>query len=81
MAEAILTHARGDFELQLLVEDLLRPALVLADSMEGTPWPAMRALALRCLALHGSLCGVEEHWDFFQQVLVQQIPLVLEEGF
>jgi hypothetical protein len=62
-----------------------RPTLVRADLSDNGPqsgsqhWPALRAIAVRCLALHTSLCPdmAASHWAFFLLVLKRYSPLVI----
>lgn len=64
------------------LDDWLCPALVLADAAEpvlGTAgWPSLRALAVRCLALHASAepTITTSHWPFFVTVLSRYVPVV-----
>ena len=83
VAEAILAHTQADlsedYHLFLLMEDLLHPALMIADSAPSSgSWPAIRAMAVRCIALYASLSQEtsEQHWSFFRSVLERHIPEV-----
>ena len=87
VAEAFLSYTEAeledDFPLFLLLDDVLRPALLLIDSVPvclgAVCWPALRAQAIRCIALHASL-SMETAWQhqfFFHSVLGQYIPEVL----
>jgi len=70
--------------LEELSQAWLRPTLVRADAAEGviggTRWASLRASAVRCLALHTSLCPevAITHWQFFLVVLERYGPVVLE---
>jgi len=87
-ALGLLSAANADERLVLL-EDLpniwLRPTLVRADSAEAVfgrecqTWPVLRAVAVRCLALHTSLCPElsASHWNFFLLVLKRYAPLLV----
>ena len=75
LAEAILVHTQADlsedYHLFLLMEDLLHPALMIADSAPPVgSWPSVRALAVRCIALYASLSPETsgQHWNFFKSV-------------
>lgn len=83
VAEAILVHTQADlsedYHLFLLMEDLLHPALMIADSVPPVGlWPSLRALAVRCIALYASLSPetAGQHWNFFKSVLERHIPEV-----
>lgn len=83
VAEAILVHTQADlsedYHLFLLMEDLLHPALMIADSAPPVgSWPSVRALAVRCIALYASLSPETsgQHWNFFKSVLERHIPEV-----
>ena len=87
VAEAVLSYTeaelKDDFPLCLVMDDILRPALLLIDSiplgMAGICWPALRARAIRCIALHATLSAetAEMHQGFFHSVLERYIPEVL----
>eukprot|EP00435_Cladocopium_sp_Y103_P015481 s1760_g3.t2 len=83
VVEAILAHTQADlsedYHLFLLMEDLLHPALTIADSAPPVgSWPSVRALAVRCIALYASLSPETsgQHWNFFKSVLESHIPEV-----
>lgn len=83
VAEAILAHTQADlsedYHLFLLMDDLLHPALMVADSAPAVGlWPFVRALAVRCIALYASLSQETfgQHWSFFKSVLDRHIPEV-----
>jgi len=87
-ALGLLSTSHADDSLELL-EDLpnvwFRPTLVRADMAESAAdqqlpeWPSLRAIAVRCLALHTSLCPelCASHWPFFLLVLKRYSPLVV----
>ncbi|CAE8617040.1 unnamed protein product, partial [Polarella glacialis] len=87
--EAVLSHSRADlaedFPLSLISEDVLRPALLRTESVPAPTgagricWLSLRALAVRCLALHASLSSETawQHWRFFLSVLARYVPEVL----
>ena len=83
VTDAILAHTHADlsedYSLYLLMEDILHPALMIADSAPGNlgSWPSVRALAVKCIALHASLSQeTSSHWNFFKSVLDRHIPEV-----
>ena len=83
VTDAILAHTQADlsedYSLYLLMEDILHPALMIADSAPGNlgSWPSVRALAVKCIALHASLSQeTSSHWNFFKSVLDRHIPEV-----
>ena len=84
VTDAILAHTQADlsedYSLYLLMEDILHPALMIADSAPGnlgSSWPSVRALAVKCIALHASLSQeTSSHWNFFNSVLDRHIPEV-----
>jgi len=64
-----------------LLEDWLCPALVRADAAEpllgSAGWSTVRALAVRCMALHASAdpAAAAAHWPFFASVLTRYGPV------
>lgn len=64
-------------------EDLLRFALLRADvappGLGGVCWPLLRAMAVRCLALLGSMTleAADRQWPFFCAVLQRCVPTVV----
>ncbi|CAJ1361684.1 unnamed protein product, partial [Effrenium voratum] len=89
VSEAFLTFTKADlsedFPLALLMEDdVLRPALAISDIASGAPdqrqrWLPLRALAIRCMALHASLSAASAaaHCRFFSSVLRRCVPELL----
>ena len=88
VAEAILCHSQAelqdDFPLCLVMDDFLYPALLLVDSVPpgmsaSTSWSALRARAIRCIALHATLSTetAVQHQSFFHSVLQRYVPEVL----
>jgi len=88
VVEAMLSHSRADlaedFSLSLLLEDVLRPAILRADRAPtpgagGVSWPLVRALAVRCVALHATMSAetATQHWHFFTSVLTRFTPAAL----
>jgi hypothetical protein len=87
-ALSLLSTTHADESLSQL-EDVpkvwFRPTLVRADSGEAnlgkdcTAWPLLRATAVRCLALHASVCPdlAANHWAFFILVLKRHSPMVI----
>lgn len=87
-ALGLLSVANAEESLVLL-DDLpnvwLRPTLVRADSADAVLgcdsdiWAVLRAISVRCLALHTSLCPdlSASHWNFFLLVLKRYAPHVV----
>lgn len=90
VVEAMLSYSSADltqhFQMALLANDVLRPSLVLADMAPpgagGISWPSLRALAVRCVALHASMSvdGLEQHWPFFISVFKRYVPILLSSS-
>eukprot|EP00747_Dinoflagellata_sp_TGD_P028325 gnl/TRDRNA2_/TRDRNA2_133195_c1_seq1.p1 gnl/TRDRNA2_/TRDRNA2_133195_c1~~gnl/TRDRNA2_/TRDRNA2_133195_c1_seq1.p1 ORF type:complete len:764 (+),score=131.37 gnl/TRDRNA2_/TRDRNA2_133195_c1_seq1:183-2294(+) len=90
IVEAVLVHSRADLaedlSLSSLLEDVLRPALLRADSVPpgagGICWPSIRSMAVRCIALYASMSAqsAAEHWPFFLAVLSRCTPTALDRS-
>jgi len=78
LSNVVPTGSLGD-----VVTELLQPACRRAEAAEmilGTEgWPAVRALSVRCMALHASILGSEalvSHGEFFVTVLKELGPML-----